>query len=69
MNEKIDVIGKNANPFYKWAKNNHGISAIPKWNFHKIIVGRNGKIIDTFASFTKPTSGKFINVIEKEIKN
>jgi glutathione peroxidase len=69
MTEKIDVIGKNAHPFYKWAKNNHGISAIPKWNFHKIIVGRNGKVIDTFASFTKPTSGKFINVIEKEIKN
>ena len=69
MTEKIDVIGKNAHPFYKWAKNNHGISAIPKWNFHKIIVGKNGKVIDTFASFTKPTSGKFINVIEKEIKN
>ena len=69
MTEKIDVIGKNAHPFYKWAKNNHGISAIPKWNFHKIIVGKNGKIIDTFASFTKPSSGKFINTIEKEIKN
>ena len=69
MTEKIDVIGKNAHPFYKWAKENHGIGAIPKWNFHKIIVGKNGKILDTFASFTKPTSSKFIKVIEKEIKN
>ena len=69
MSEKVDVIGKNAHPFYKWAKNNHGIGAIPKWNFHKIIIGKKGKVIDTFASFTKPSSSKFINIIEKEIKN
>jgi len=69
MTEKIDVLGKNAHPFYKWAKKNHGISAIPKWNFHKIIIGKNGKIIETFASFTKPSSNKFIKTIEEEIKN
>ena len=69
MTEKINVIGKDAHPFYKWAKKNHGIAAIPKWNFHKIVIGKNGKVIDTFASFTKPTSDKFLNLIEKEIKN
>ena len=68
MTEKIDVIGTNAHPFYKWAKKNHGLGAIPKWNFHKIVIGKDGKIVDTFASFTKPTSKKFINLIEKEIK-
>ena len=69
MTEKTDVIGTNAHPFYKWAKDNHGISAIPKWNFHKIIIGKNGKVSDTFASFTKPSSKKFIQLIESEIKN
>ena len=69
LTEKTDVIGKNAHPFYKWAKKNYGIGAIPKWNFHKIIIGKNGKVLDTFASFTKPTSKKFLNTIEKEIKN
>jgi len=69
ITEKTNVIGKNAHPFYKWAKKNHGIGAIPKWNFHKIVIGKNGKIVDTFASFTKPTSDKFLNLIEKEIKN
>ena len=64
-----DVKGKNAHELFKWAKENHGISAIPKWNFHKIIIGKNGKIIDTFASITKPSSKKFINLIEEEIKN
>ena len=69
MTEKMDVIGNNAHPFFKWAKENHGRSAIPKWNFHKIIIGKNGKIVDTFASITKPSSKKFINLIEEEIKN
>ena len=69
MTEKTNVIGKDAHPFYKWARKNHGIAAIPKWNFHKIVIGKNGKVVDTFASFTKPTSGKFLNLIEKEIKN
>jgi len=69
MTEKIDVIGNNAHPFFKWAKENHGKSAIPKWNFHKIIIGKNGKVVDTFASITKPSSKRFIDLIESEIKN
>ena len=59
MTEKINVIGANSHPFYKWARNDFGMSAIPKWNFHKIVIGKNGKIEDTFASFTKPTSKNF----------
>ena len=69
MSEKTSVIGKNSHPFFKWAKENHGKSAVPKWNFHKIVVGKDGKIADTFASITKPSSKRFINLIEKEIKN
>ncbi len=69
MTEKVDVIGDNAHPFFNWAKNNHGNSAIPKWNFHKIIIGKNGKVVDTFSSITKPTSKRFINSIEKAIRN
>ena len=69
ITKKMDVIGKDAHPFFKWAKKNHGISAIPKWNFHKIIIGKDGKVMDTFASFTKPSSSKFIKIIEEEIKN
>tara|TARA_B100000963_G_scaffold334613_1_gene327958 strand:+ start:56 stop:592 length:537 start_codon:yes stop_codon:yes gene_type:complete len=67
MTGKINVIGINAHPFYKWARDEFGISAIPKWNFHKIIIDKNGKVVDTFASFTKPSSKKFIKLIEKLI--
>ena len=67
MTEKINVIGNNSHPFYKWAIEDFGIGAIPKWNFHKIVIGKNGKVVDTFASFTKPTSKKFVKLIEKLI--
>ena len=66
---KVNVIGSEAHPFYKWARDNHGISAIPKWNFHKIIINKRGKVADTFASFTKPTSKKFLDTNNKEIAN
>ena len=67
MTEKIDVLGQNAHPFYKWAKENYGKSAEPKWNFHKILINKEGKVEDTFASFTKPLSKKIINKIEENL--
>ena len=68
MAEKSYVKGENAHPFYKWAKENHGKSAIPKWNFHKIIIGKTGKVEDTFASITNPSSKRFKNAIEKALQ-
>ena len=59
-----EVKGKNAHEIYKWAKENHGKSAVPKWNFHKILINKEGKVEDTFASMTKPMSKKLIKIIE-----
>ena len=67
MTEKVSVKGADAHPFYKWAEKNYGKSAIPKWNFHKIIIGKNGKVEDTFASITNPSSKKFIKALEKAL--
>ena len=64
MTEKTNVIGGNSHPFYKWARKDYGIGAIPKWNFHKIIIGKDGKVAETFSSITKPSSIKFIKAIE-----
>ena len=49
------------------AKDNYGVSAVPKWNFHKILINKSGKIETTYSSFTKPTSKKIINKIEELI--
>ena len=69
MSEKTNVIGNNSHPFFNWAKENYGLGAVPKWNFHKIIIGKDGKVADTFVSITKPSSKRFINSIERLIKN
>ena len=59
-----EVKGNKAHEIFKWAKENHGKSAIPKWNFHKILINKEGKIEETYSSFTKPTSSIIINKIE-----
>ncbi len=59
-----EVKGNNAHEIFKWAKENHGKSAIPKWNFHKILINKMGKIEETYSSLTKPNSKKIISRIE-----
>jgi len=59
-----DVKGENVHELFKWAADNHGKSAIPKWNFYKILINKKGKVEDTYSSFTKPMSNKIINKIE-----
>ena len=46
-------------------KETYGKSTVPKWNFHKILINKNGKVEDTFASFTGPLSNKIIKKLEK----
>ena len=60
-----NVKGENAHELFKWAKNNYGKSAVPKWNFHKILINKEGKVEDIFVSFTKPMSKKILNKIDK----
>jgi glutathione peroxidase len=64
LTDKIDVKGENAHELYLWAKENYGKSTIPKWNFHKILINKEGKIQDTFNSFIEPLSKKIIKQIE-----
>jgi len=60
-----DVKGDNAHEVFKWARDNYGNSAIPKWNFHKILINKYGKVEETFGSFTNPKSKKLIKKIEQ----
>ena len=65
MTGKFDVKGENAHPIYLWAKENHGKSTIPKWNFHKILINKDGKIEETYLSFINPMSKKLAKKIEE----
>ena len=65
LTSKYDVKGQSAHPIFLWAKENYGKSSVPKWNFHKILINKDGKIEDTFASFTGPLSNKVVKKIEQ----
>ena len=65
MTSKYEVKGKNAHPIYLWAKDTFGRSSVPKWNFHKILINKEGKIEETYASFISPMSKKIIKKIEQ----
>lgn len=65
MAAKEIVTGNDAHPFYKWAREQVGWLAAPKWNFHKYLIDRRGKLIDYFHSNTAPDSEKLITAIEK----
>lgn len=67
MTAKEVVSGKNAHPFFLWAKKTLGFGSSPKWNFHKYLINRQGKLIDYFYTTTSPDSGRIIRVIEKAL--
>ena len=63
------VKGDDAHEIYKWARDNHGKSAVPKWNFSKILINKSGKVEETYSSLTNPMSTKVISKIESLLKN
>jgi glutathione peroxidase len=65
MTSKYDVKGDSAHPIYLWAKETYGKSTVPKWNFHKILINKDGKVEDTYASFTNPMSKKILKKLEQ----
>ena len=58
LSAKYSVRGADAIPLYKWASDQAGLLGRPKWNFHKYLFGRDGELIDWFASATSPTGPK-----------
>jgi len=61
---KAAVIGPSAHPFYKWAAQARPTD-VPKWNFHKYLIGRDGYIADVFASAVEPTDTRVKTAIAK----
>ena len=59
MFEKVEVNGAGAHPLYKWltsaAPGFLGTRSI-KWNFTKFLIGRDGKVVRRYGSWTKPQS-------------
>ncbi len=67
LTEKVRVKGKEAHPFYRWASDELGMAAKPRWNFHKYLIGPDGQLVDWFSTATSPTSQKVTRAIEAQL--
>ena len=61
----MDVKGGNAHPIYAWIDKEYNEK--PKWNFYKFLFDRNGQLVKTWSSITKPDSSKITNLIDQLI--
>jgi glutathione peroxidase len=66
LTAKVEVKGRNSHPFYKWAAVERPIET-PRWNFHKYLVGRDGRIAAVFPTEIEPMDARVINAVVKEL--
>ena len=67
LTDKVDVTGADAHPVFQWAKRSFGAAAEPKWNFHKILIGRDGAVAAAFPSSVEPGSERLTRAIESAL--
>lgn len=63
---KAVVSGASAHPFYRWAAEARPRD-VPKWNFHKYLLGRDGYIADVFPSAVEPTDTRVKTAIARAL--
>ncbi len=66
LTTKQHVKGEEAHPFFKWAAVQKP-NDLPRWNFHKYLIGRDGQIASVFSTMTPPNDTKVIAAIAKEL--
>lgn len=67
MFAKTSVVGKTAHPLYAALAQATG-GKTPKWNFHKYLIDRQGKVIDSYTSLTSPSSTSLVKAIEAALE-
>lgn len=65
MTDIIRVTGGNAHPLYRWLKTDYNFQ--PRWNFNKVLIGKDGTVIDTFSSGVKPDDPAILALIEGQL--
>lgn len=54
LTSKAHAVGPEQHEFWKVAKSGLGDAAEPKWNFHKVLVGKSGQVLKAYPSSVKP---------------
>jgi glutathione peroxidase len=67
MTTKQTVIGARAHPLYQWIVDTRGSSSAPRWNFHKYLIGKDGRIISGWSSRVTPLSDQIVAAVDEEL--
>lgn len=62
MTTITSVRGANAHPFFQWLRASYGFE--PGWNFNKVLLDGEGRMVQSFGSNTRPTSARMRREIE-----
>ena len=69
MAAKDHVKGDEAGEIYKWAEAHLGEAAVPKWNFHKVLIGKDGMAKAAFPTKTAPDAPELAQAIDAELNS
>jgi glutathione peroxidase len=64
MTGKVEVIGTNAHPFYRWIAETVGEDALPRWNFHKYLIDTNGDLVAMWPSKVEPLAAEIADAVQ-----
>ncbi len=68
MTGKVEIVSRERrHPLYKWIADELGDSALPRWNFHKYLIGKNGQLVETFPSKATPLGPQMLEAIDKAL--
>lgn len=67
MTGKVEIIGKDRHPFYRWIAAEAGEEALPRWNFHKYLIGRDGALLEGYPSSAAPLGHAMLSAVEKAL--
>jgi glutathione peroxidase len=68
LTKKEHVVGAAAHPLYQWIAKELGEAAVPRWNFHKYLIAKDGSLAGTFGSRTEPEAAELKQAIETALK-
>jgi glutathione peroxidase len=65
MTGKVEIVpADRRHPFYQWIADELGDSALPRWNFHKYLIGKNGELVGSYGSKTAPLAPDMLEAIK-----
>ncbi len=68
MSGKVEIAApERRHPFYQWIADELGESGLPRWNFHKYLIGKDGQLAGVFGSKTAPLAPDMLDAINKAL--